>query len=49
MQSGYIHLTEYQSGQLLNTHEKKHDCTISYCQNGGVIILTKKVDDLILK
>lgn len=26
MQSGYIHLTEYQSGQLLNTHEKKHDC-----------------------
>ena len=26
MQSEYIHLTEYQSGQLLNTHEKKHDC-----------------------
>jgi len=26
MQSRCIHLTEYQSGQLLNTCEKKYDC-----------------------
>jgi hypothetical protein len=32
MQSGYIHLTEYQSGQLLNTHEKKHDCLTAVLQ-----------------
>lgn len=32
MQSGYIHLTEYQSGQLLNTHEKKHYCLTAVLQ-----------------
>ena len=32
MQSEYIHLTEYQSGQLLNTHEKKHDCLTAVLQ-----------------
>lgn len=26
MQSGYMHLTEYPSGQVLNTREKKHFC-----------------------
>jgi hypothetical protein len=32
MRSGYIHLTEYQSGQLLNTSEKKHDCLTAVLQ-----------------
>ena len=32
MQSRYIHLTEYQSGQPLNTREKKHDCLTTVLQ-----------------
>lgn len=30
MQSGHIHLTEYQSLQLLKTCKEKHDCLIEY-------------------
>lgn len=35
MQSEYIHLIKYQSGQLLNTHEKKHDCLTAVLRNDG--------------
>lgn len=43
MQSGYIHLTEYQSVQLLNTHEKKHDCLTKILQKGGACLYDSEV------
>ena len=35
MQSGYINLKECQSGQLLNTCEKKHDYPTAVLRNDG--------------
>jgi hypothetical protein len=32
MQSGYLHLTEYQGEQLRNTWKKKHDCLTAVLQ-----------------
>ena len=41
MQSGYIHLTEYQSGQLLNTHEKLKDFITNIFQKMSMVLIRK--------